>query len=275
VSAWPAGVGVIGAGAMGRAMAAGLVRARPGLAEGLRFADALPAAAEAAAAEVGGRVAGPAEAGAADLVCLAVKPKDVEAALSAARPGASDRAVLLSVVMGASLDRLAAAAPGVPLVRTMPNLAVRSGFGVVAVASRDLPPEREAELLGLLQGLGAVVPLPEALFAAATAVVGSGPGFVALVAEGLEEGAVAVGLARADARAMVRGVLVGTASLLDDDEDDPAALRQRVTSPAGSTAEGLARLERGAVRAHLADAVRAAAVRAADTPGAGGGSRAP
>src|SRR5204863_1022433 len=112
-----------------------------------------------------------------------------------------------------------------------------------------------------------VVPLPEALFGAATAVVGSGPGFVALVAEGLEEGAVAVGLSRADARAMVRAVLVGTAALLEGD-DDPAALRQRVTSPAGSTAEGLARLERGAVRAHLADAVRAAAARAADEAGA-------
>jgi len=266
VSAWPAGVGVIGAGAMGRALAAGLVRARPALADGLRFADALPHAAAGAAAEVGGRAAEPAEAGAADLVCLAVKPKDVEAALGAVRPAMSGQAVLLSVVMGASLDRLAAAAPGVPIVRTMPNLAVRSGSGVVAVAARGLGPEREAEVVDLLGGLGTVVPLSEALFGAATAVVGSGPGFVALVAEGLEEGAVAVGLSRADARAMVRAVLAGTASLLDDD-GDPAALRQRVTSPAGSTAEGLARLERGAVRAHLADAVRAAAARAADEPG--------
>jgi pyrroline-5-carboxylate reductase len=106
-----------------------------------------------------------------------------------------------------------------------------------------------------------VVELPEALFPAATALAGSGPGFLALVAEGLEEGAVAAGLPRGDARRMVAGVLAGTAALLADG-GDPAALRQRVSSPAGTTVAGLAELERGAVRAHLADAVAAAARRA-------------
>jgi pyrroline-5-carboxylate reductase len=260
---WPRRVGIVGAGAMGRALAAGLARGEPGLAARLDVADAAPAAVEAAVAEVGGRPATLEEAAGADLVCVCVKPGDAEEALRAVRGSMGPGAVLLSVIAGWDLDRLAAAAPGVPVVRTMPNLAVRHGAGVVAVAARGVEPDREARLMALLRPLGAVVPLPERLFAAATALAGSGPGLLALVAEGLEEGAVAAGLTRAQAREMTAAVLAGTAALLADGTD-PALLRQRVSSPAGTTIAGLAVLERGAVRAHVADAVLQAARRASD-----------
>jgi pyrroline-5-carboxylate reductase len=108
-----------------------------------------------------------------------------------------------------------------------------------------------------------VEPLPESLFDAATGLAGCGPGFIALVAEALEEGGVGVGLTRPQARSMTRALLAGTASLLAEGAD-PAALRQRVSSPAGATIEGIAVLERGAVRAHLADAVRAATKRSSE-----------
>ena len=225
------------------------------------IADAIPAAVEAAIADAGGRAAALEEASAADLVCVAVKPKDAQQVLGAVAAGLRPGAVILSVVAGWDLDRLAAAAPGAPLVRTMPNLAVRHGAGIVAVASRGLDAGRDEDVRALLAPLGAVVPLPESLFAAATALAGSGPGLVAVVAEGLEEGAVAAGLTRAQAREMVAAVLGGTAALLADGTD-PAVLRQRVSSPAGTTIDGVAVLERGAVRAHVADAVLAAAKRA-------------
>ncbi len=115
----------------------------------------------------------------------------------------------------------------------------------------------------VLEPLGAVVELPEHLLGPATALVGSGPGFVALVAEGLEDGAVAIGFPRDQARRMVQAVLAGSAALLADGTD-PADLRQRVSSPAGTTIEGIGVLERGSVRGHVADAVRAAARRAAE-----------
>ena len=164
--------------------------------------------------------------------------------------------MLLSVIAGWDLDRLAAAAPGPALARTMPNLAVRHGAGVVAVATRGLDEARQADLLAFLRPLGAVVPLPEGLFGPATALAGSGPGLLALVAEALEEGAVAAGLSRPQAREMTAAVMAGTAALLADGTD-PALVRQRVSSPAGATLAGLAVLERGAVRAHIADAVQA------------------
>ena len=260
---WPRRVSVVGVGAMGRALAAGLVRGHRGLAERLSVADAVPAAVEAALADVGGRPASVEEAAGADLVCLAVKPKDVDAALAEIAPAMGAGGLLLSVVAGWDLDRLEAAAPGVALARTMPNLAVRHGAGIVALATRGLEPSREAELLGFLRPLGSVVPLPEGLFPPATALAGSGPGLLALVAEGLEEGAVAAGLGRPQARELTAAVLAGTAALLADGTD-PAVLRQRVSSPAGATIAGLAVLERGAVRAHVADAVVTAARRATE-----------
>jgi pyrroline-5-carboxylate reductase len=263
MAAWPASIGLVGAGSMGRALAAGLTRGRPQVSASLAVADAVPAAVEAALADVGGHPATAAEAAAADLVCVAVKPGDAEQALATVAAAARTGAVVLSVIAGWDLDRLAAAAPGVALVRTMPNLAVRHGAGVIAVATRGLDADREAAVLGVLAPLGAVLPLPERLFAVATALAGSGPGLLAVVAEGLEEGAVAAGLTRAQAREMVGAVLAGTAALLADGTD-PALLRQRVSSPAGTTVAGIAVLERGAVRAHMADAVLAAARRAGE-----------
>lgn len=246
---------------MGRALAVGMVRGRPDVRGRLRIADAVPAAVEAGVADTGGSPATVDEAAACELVVLAVKPKDAGAALERIAAATGPGRTLLSVIAGWDLDRLAGHLPGAGLVRTMPNLAVRHGTGIVATASRGLDPGRERDLAALLAPLGAVVALDESLFAAATALAGSGPGLVALVAEGLEEGAVAVGLSRAQAREMVAAVIAGTASLLADGTD-PAVLRQRVSSPGGTTIAGLAALERGAVRAHMADAVRAAAARA-------------
>lgn len=263
MTGWPARIGLIGAGAMGRALAAGLARGRTDPARWLTVADAVPAAVEAAVADTGGRPASLEEAAAADLVCVAVKPKDAPEVLAAVAAELRPGSAVLSVVAGWDLDRLGALLPGAPVVRTMPNLAVRHGAGIVAVATRGLEPSAEEAVLALLAPLGAVLPLPEGLFAAATALAGSGPGLVAVVAEGLEEGAVAAGLTRPQAREMVGAVLAGTAALLADGSD-PALLRQRVSSPAGTTIAGIAVLERGAVRAHVADAVLAAARRASE-----------
>ncbi|MDH3227408.1 MAG: pyrroline-5-carboxylate reductase [Thermoleophilia bacterium] len=256
-AAWPRTVGIVGAGAMGSAMGVGLARTgRP-----VAVYDAVAAVARAAQERDGLATGSLHDVAAADLVCVAVKPADGQAALQALRPQLSERSVVLSVMAGWTLDRLTEALPDTPLARTMPNLAVRHAAGLIAVATRALPDGREAELLDALDALGTSVALPEGAFSVATALVGSGPGFVALIAEALEEGAVSAGLPRAQARQMVPAVLAGTAALLGGGKD-PAELRQRVSSPAGTTLAGLTVLERGAVRAHMADAVRAAAARA-------------
>ena len=263
MSDWPRNIGVVGCGAMGRAMAAGLLRDRPDLASGTILVDAIAAAAQGAADEIGGHVGSVGELAGCDLIVLAVKPKDAEAALTQIGAALTPQTVLLSVIAGWQIDRIRVLAPSAGIARTMPNLAVRHGAGLVVIATRDIPADTQTALHDVLKPLGAVIEMPEHLIGPATALVGSGPGFVALVAEGLEDGAVAVGFPRDQARAMVQAVFAGTAALLADGTD-PADLRQRVSSPAGTTIEGIGVLERGSVRAHVADAVRAAARRAAE-----------
>jgi pyrroline-5-carboxylate reductase len=248
---------------MGRAMAAGLARGRPDLAASMVLVDAIPTAAEGAATDLGGRVGSVGEVAGCDMIVLAVKPKDAEAALAEIGGMLEPRTVLLSVIAGWPIDRLRSRAPSAGIARTMPNLAVRHGAGIVAIATRDVSADTVSALYRVLDPLGVVIDMPEHLIGPATALIGSGPGFVALVAEGLEDGAVAIGFPRDQARAMVQAVLAGTAALLADGTD-PADLRQRVSSPAGTTIEGIGVLERGGVRAHVADAVRAAARRASE-----------
>ena len=159
----------------------------------------------------------------------------------------------------------AAAAPGVTIVRTMPNLAVRFGAGLVAVGEPTVSIRRcETGSIGRSHRSARSSSLAESLFPAATALAGSGPGLLALIVEAFEDGGVASGLTRDQSRAMARAVLAGTAALLADDDADPAQLRQQVSSPAGTTIAGLMVLERGSVRAHVADAIVAAARRAAE-----------
>lgn len=262
MTTWPGRIALIGCGAMGTALLTGIRRGTDAARADVTLIDAIPAAAEAGATAVGGTVGEISAAASADLILLAVKPKDAEAALADLAPTLAADATIVSVVTGLTVADLARLSGVRRVVRTMPNLAVATGSGLVAIADPDLAEDERSAVDAVLAPLGTVVRLPESQFAAATALAGSGPGLVALVAEGLEEGAVAVGFTRADARRMVQAVLAGTADLLADG-GDPAQLRQRVSSPAGTTIEGVAALERGAVRAHLADAVRAAADRAA------------
>ena len=248
-------IGVVGVGAMGGAFAAGLA---PHAA--VTVEDALPGRAADVASAIGVTAGDAAEC---DVVVLAVKPQDLAATCELVVPRLRADATVVSVAAGWTLDRLTAVAPGHPMVRLMPNLAVAHGNGVVAMATAGLDEAAVTRMRGLLAPLGAVVVISEDLFGVATAIAGSGPGFVAHIAKAFEDAGVAHGLPRDDARAMVQAVLAGTASLLADG-GDPAALQARVTSPGGTTAAGIAVLEDSATAAALGEAVGAATRRAAE-----------
>ncbi len=246
-------IGVVGVGAMGAAMAAGLAPHARVVVEDL----APGRAAEVAAAH--GVEAG--DAAACDLVVMAVKPQDMAGVLEQVVPRMRAGAVLASVAAGWPLERLGAAAPGHPVVRLMPNLAVAGGAGVVAVASDGLAGAEHARVMALLQPLGAVVAMDEQQFPVATAIGGSGPGLLAYVAAALERAGIEGGLDPGQARGMVQGVLAGTAFLLHGGTD-PAELQARVTSPGGTTAAAIARLDDADADEVLRAAVAAAAARA-------------
>ena len=116
-------------------------------------------------------------------------------------------------------------------------------------------------MISLFAQVGEVVELPQAQLDAFLALTSSGPAFVALVAEALADGAVAAGLPRVLAQRMAHRTLAGTAALLQEQELHPAALKDMVSSPGGTTMAGLRQLERQGLRSALIEAVLAAAER--------------
>ncbi|MCP9915369.1 pyrroline-5-carboxylate reductase [Cyanobium sp. ATX 6F1] len=207
----------------------------------------------------------PSRAWSAPVLLLAVKPQQLEA-LSPPAPAASAAGgaapLLVSVLAGVSLARLQARFPGWAVVRAVPNTPclVRAGLTALAWDERVSPAQRQWALQ-LFGRVGEVFELPEAQLDAFLALTSSGPAFVALVAEALADGAVAVGLPRALAHHLASRTLAGTAALLSEQELHPAQLKDMVASPGGTTIAGLRRLEQAGLRSALIEAVVAAAER--------------
>jgi pyrroline-5-carboxylate reductase len=243
-------IGLIGAGNMATALARGWR-------EPVLVADVDHGRAQALAAELGGEAPGANAyvADAADAVVLCHKPAQLEAVAEEIR----DRAkVVVSILGGTPIAAVEAAYPGVPVYRFMPNIPAEVGQGVFCYAPGSRAAEGpEQDVLELFGRAGTVVKLPEPLIDPATAVMGCGPAFFALVVEALVDAGVRHGLTADDAGRLAVETMAGTASVLREYGDDTSGLRRRVTSPGGSTARGLAALERGGVRAAFSDAVDA------------------
>ena len=199
----------------------------------------------------------------AEIVVVAVKPADVAAALAAAEPVLEPGALVLSIAAGVTIAALEAVVPGRPVVRAMPNTPAVVGLGAAAIAAgHHAGEEHLARAESILSVVGTVARVPEALLDAVTGLSGSGPAYVFLVAEALIEAGVHAGLPRPISQALVIQTLLGSATLLAQGPDGPEALRAAVTSPAGTTAAGVAALEARAVRAAFLEAVAAATARA-------------
>jgi pyrroline-5-carboxylate reductase len=235
-------------------MATALAR---GWREPVVVSDADHARAEALAAELGGEAPGTNAyvADRTDAVVLCHKPGQLNEVAEEIR----DRAqAIVSILGGTPLADVEAAYPGLPVYRFMPNIPAEVGHGVFCYApgthAAEGPEQGVRELFGRI---GTVVRLPEPLIDPATALMGCGPAFFALVVEALVDAGVRHGLSADDASRLTVETMAGTAAVLREHGDDTASLRRRVTSPGGSTARGLAALERGGLRAAFSDAVDA------------------
>jgi len=188
-------------------------------------------------------------------VLLCVKPGNVEEVSKKLKGKAR---VLFSVLAGTSLEKLKKHFKSKAVVRTMPNLAASVGASMTTLTG-DEEFRKEAE--ALLGAVGNTLWLDsEKEIDIATALAGSGPAYLALVAEALVDGAVKQGLKREDAMATMRGLFAGFGNLIQ--EVHPALLKDGVMSPGGTTAAGYAALEEGNVRAACIDAIEAAYYRA-------------
>ncbi|OKH16099.1 pyrroline-5-carboxylate reductase [[Limnothrix rosea] IAM M-220] len=199
-------------------------------------------------------------ASATDVLMLAIKPQIFDKVTAELQSkGLMERPLVLSILAGVALDKLSAGFEGYPVVRVMPNTPAIVGQGMTAIAPSDLVLPEQVELAKqIFAAVGEVVEVPEYLMDAVTGLSGSGPAFVALMIEALADGGVASGLPRPIAQQLALQTVKGTAELLQDSGLHPAQLKDRVTSPGGTTIAGVATLEANGFRSAVIEAVKAA-----------------
>jgi pyrroline-5-carboxylate reductase len=256
-------VAILGAGALGEILAGGLLRAGwspddlslaarreercTELAERLGVACYL----DPVAAATGKRV-----------VVVVVKPKDVPALLEQVRGALDPEQIVLSLAAGVPAAVFEKALGEMAVVRGMPNTPALVDEAITAYApGKYVSEEALKEVAAVMEAVGKTVVLEEQLMDAVTAVSGTGPAYVYLLAEALTDAAIREGLPRHAAELLVDQTLKGTGALLAETALSPIKLRAQVTSPGGTTAAAVHVLEESGFRAAIEDAVRAAAER--------------
>lgn len=251
--------GFIGTGNMGGALAKAAVKT---LGNAVVLSNKTQEKAEALAAELGCQSAPVSQvAKTCDYIFLGVKPQIMPSLLSqlqsilAQRP---DGFVLVSMAAGLTAEKIRTMAGGnYPVIRIMPNTPVAVGEGVILYDhTENVTEEMLSGFCNGMQHSGKLVPLPEKLIDAGSAVSGCGPAFVCMFIEALADGGVACGLPRQQALDLAAQTLLGTAKLMQETAQHPGALKDAVCSPGGSTIAGVAALEQGGFRAAVMNAVQ-------------------
>ena len=191
-----------------------------------------------------------------DVVFLGVKPQVLISLLEQIAP-ALNKALVVSMAAGVGLESIEEKlGVNCPVIRIMPNIPVSVGKGVVLYcANKSVTQSQISAFEEIMSGVGMLDNLDEKLFDAASALSGCGPAFVAMFIESLADGAVSCGVPRDKALAYAINTVVGTAEYLNDTKMHPSALKDAVCSPAGSTIEGVKKLEEGRMRATVENAV--------------------
>lgn len=200
-----------------------------------------------------------------DVLVVAVKPKDILELLRSIADVVNPAQTIVSIAAGVPLEVFESELEGIPVVRSMPNTpsAVDRGMAAFTVGSSVGSVERE-RADAVLGAVGETIELSEDLLDAVTAVSGTGPAYVFLLAESLIEAAIREGLPHHAAEKLVHQTLRGSGELLAMSDKSAFRLRGEVTSPGGTTAAAMHVLEEGGFRALVEDAVQSAAQRSRD-----------
>ncbi len=254
-------VAVLGAGVMGETLLAGLLRAGWPAAE-LVATSRRAEAAQALTARLGieattdnaDAVRG------ADVVVVVVKPQDMASLLDEITAFVGLSTLVVSLAAGITTAFVEARLPeGVPVVRVMPNTPALVDQGMAAISAGSHCDETHLALAErLLRSTGKVIRVAEKHQDAVTAISGSGPAYVFYVVEAMVEAGVLLGLPRAVSSELTVQTLLGAATMLAETGEHPTVLRERVTSPAGTTVAALRELDDHKVRAAFLTAMEAA-----------------
>jgi pyrroline-5-carboxylate reductase len=253
-------VAIIGAGVMGETIVSGLVRAGRPAAE-LMLSEPRSERAAELRERYGVEVVNNVEAATkADTLMLVVKPQDMPGLLdeisTVVRPGQ----LVISLAAGITTGMIESRLPdGIAVVRVMPNTPALVDEGMAAISrGTHCDEEHLLEAEDLLRSTGRVIRVPEKQQDAVTAISGSGPAYLFFVVEAMIEAGVHLGLPRATATELVTQTMVGSAKMLRETGEHPTVLRERVTSPGGTTAAAVRELENHKVRAAFMVALEAA-----------------
>src|SRR5437016_1613324 len=255
-------IGVVGAGKMASALARGFIRANLTTADQIIASDPLEAARSSFARDTGARVtvSNLEVLKSADVLLLAVKPGQVTDVLEEISGEFSGNHLLLSIAAGVTLAKLEnGLGHGARVIRVMPNTPALVGASATAYALGRNATAADGRLAQtLFTAVGVAFQLPEPLLDAVTGLSGSGPAYIYLIIEALSDGGVAAGLPRDVATRLAAQTVLGSAKMVLETGQHPGALKDMVTSPGGTTIEGLHELEKGKLRGTVISAVRAA-----------------
>jgi pyrroline-5-carboxylate reductase len=251
---------VLGAGVMGETVLSGLLRAgwTP---DRLIATDRRPEREVEIAGKYGITMMTNAEAAAkADTVILVVKPQDMHDLLVEIAPAVRPSTLIVSLCAGVDTATIEEQLPeGIAVVRVMPNTPAQVDEGMAAISpGSHSDHDHLARVTEILSATGRVVTVPERYQDAVTAISGSGPAYLFFVVEAMIEAGVHLGLPRDTATELVVQTMLGSAKLLRETGEHPTVLRERVTSPGGTTAAAIRQLEEHKVRAAFITAMESA-----------------
>ena len=255
-------IAVVGAGNMGGALIAGMVRSGLVSPERVTAVDisepvleghrsSLGVATSSSTAEI---LAGQ------DVVLLGLKPQIWKSVAEAFASKVTPAQMVLSIMGGIPTSAIESVLPdGVPVVRSMPNILCQVGAAVSAVCpGKHAAEEHMATARQILGSVGETVDVAEWQMDAVTGLSGSGPAYVFAVIDALADGGVKMGLPKPDAMKLAAQTVLGAAKMVLESGEHPSVLKDRVTSPGGTTIAGLHVLERAGFRSALMAAVEAA-----------------
>lgn len=243
-------IAIIGAGVMGEALLAGILESGISPNDVVIAERRLDRATElteqygVVCADPNTAVAG------ADTVLLVVKPQDISGVIDEIALALSPQALIISLAAGISTSFIEGKLPaGQPVVRVMPNTPALVGQGMAGIsAGSACSPQHREQAIALMKSIGDVVEVDEALQDALTAVSGSGPAYVFYVIESMVDAGVALGLTRETATELAIQTIYGAATLIKETGEEAKTLRERVSSPNGTTVAAINTLDELKVR---------------------------
>ncbi|MEM2088194.1 MAG: pyrroline-5-carboxylate reductase, partial [Thermoproteota archaeon] len=200
----------------------------------------------------------------ADMIILAVKPKEVSSVLNGVKDLIGGKLVV-SIAAAVTLSHMEKISPSTRFIRVMPNILIEVGEAFIALCSGSKATEEDVEFASKIFGMmGEVVRVGEGLMDGVTGFSGSGPAYVFDIMDALADAGVKTGLPKELSLRIAAKMMLGSAKMVLEGKGTPMELRDMVTTPGGTTIMGLYELEKGGVRAAIMNAVEAATKRAGE-----------